>query len=989
MKSGRLVIVSFIVVLLLFSATQAIVIKETPFDTKTDTSTPLVPLSNENYFTWEDLFDDATRVDPTMSYNYEITGGAAKMTNTYPLWTDPAWTRMKQITITNTAGELLYNYALHLSVPFDSDMRTDYGDIRFKHESSGDVFCDYWIENYDTSSASVWVKIPYTPTGTSKMYMFYGNPAATSQSDFYNVFTVWDEHWPNDEQVTYHANVEGAWDPDVCYGNGEYLVLWEEGQPWYPPYTWGFKQEIRASMYDPEGTRIVFDNLVYQDSTLYYRNENPSADYGGGKFFVAWEHYDTVANPSAVTEDIKARTVQRNGNLLQLGSVITVCSATDCQADANVQYDSVNNRFCVVWEDARSGENNYNIYGRLYDTNGNPVGGEKNICTAANNQCEPWVAFDPTHGQYMIVWEEGITADTGPFSIKAGLFDSNLNQIGNTVTIATGSSGVDYNFPCVEFSVDTQRYLITYNSGDISAGDWWGTIWGTLYDDGGVVVVPPFEIKTGDYIRTDIVPYLSSSFVVSFNSKGASSDSGLIWGKLVSSEGEVFTGEIQFSASTAAEADWAAMAAGDGKVFVAWEDLRIYYPGPFDILPDAYGNIWNLNIPGGSEMSYTMGDEKALLLEAQVTSVQINPENLLAWFDFTAVFEGTLSFDVLNAAGDTVLIQDIAPGQSLQSLDPVGLRLRAHFTRANPSSTPVLQSWTVRYIGADEIAPVTVLDHIIGSQGLNGWNTSQGVTVWLNAYDLPEGTGSGVNYTLFMLDGGEVQQYNEASGITLVVSQESDWMGLWDVTFWSVDNSGNVEDNTKPENTIQIKIDAERPYVEITEPVDEQQVNLPFWVRADASDNAAVASVEFDIEPFGQNPGLPYVDTEPPYEWFCNISEMHSLFASEDGQQLGVNKMIRARVYDEAGQVWTHEVWVYIKNMESFGKRFLIGFLKNRNVSEYEISFNTRVVFSLTMDTIIPALYFSHEQIVVSRDNLIGYIGPLFIIGIFDARMVG
>jgi hypothetical protein len=40
------------------------------------------------------------------------------------------------------------------------------------------------------------------------------------------------------------------------------------------------------------------------------------------------------------------------------------------------------------------------------------------------------------------------------------------------------------------------------------------------------------------------------------------------------------------------------------------------------------------------------------------------------------------------------------------------------------------------------------------------------------------------------------------------------------------------------------------------------------------------------------------------------------------------------------------------------------------------------------MDTIIPALYFSHEQIVVSKDNLIGYIGPLFIIGIFDARMV-
>lgn len=991
-KRGRLVVVSLLGLLLITSAVQAFVPSEKTLNHVLEFQfSPPQPLLGENYYTWEDAFNDATKVDPTMSYNYEISQGTAKMQNTYPLWTDPAWTRMKQITITNNAGQLLYNYALHLSVPYDSDMRSDYGDIRFKHESSGDVLCNYWIENADADAASVWVKIPYAPTGTSRMYLFYGNPLATSQSDFYSVFTVWDEHWPNDEQISYHANNEGAWDSEVCFGNGEFLVLWEEGQPWYPPYTWGFKQEIRASMYDSDGTRIVFDNLVYQDSTYYYRNENPSADYGAGKFFIAWEHYDTVANPSATTEDIKARTVQRNGNSLQLGPVISVCSAADCQADANVQYDSVNNRFCVVWEDARSGQNNYNIYGRLYDSNGNPVGGEKSIATAANNQCEPWVAFDPNHAQYMIVWEEGIAADVGPFSIKAGLFDSSLNQIGNIITIATGTSSVDYNFPCVEYSPETQRYLVTYNTGDISAGDWWGTIWGTIYDDAGAVVVPPFQIKSGEFIRTNIVPYLSSSFFVSFNSKGATSDEGLIWGKLVSSEGEVFTGDVQLSASTSAEADWVDMATGDGKIFVVWEDVRIYYPAPWNFVPDVFGNIWNLNIPSGSEMSYVMGDEQALLLEAQVTSVQINPENLLAWFDFNVVFTGTITFDVLNAAGDTVLIPGVAPGQSLQVLDPVGVRLRAVFTRSNPSSTPVLDSWTVRYIGVDEVAPVTVLDHISGNQGLNGWYTSQGVTVWLNAYDLPEGTGSGVNHTYYMLNGGETVEYNTASGISLVVSQGSSWMGIWDVTFWSVDNSGNVEDNTKPENTIQIKIDADRPYVEITEPVDEQEVNLPFWVRATATDNAGVSRVEFDIEPFGQYPGLPYVDTEPPYEWFCNVSELNQLglSPSEGPHSLGINKMVRARVFDESGQSWTHEVWVHIKNMESYGKRFLIGFLKNRDVSENQITFTTRCILSLTLDTFIPALYVSNEQFVISTQNKIGYIGPLGIIGIFDIQVVG
>ena len=990
-KSSTLVVVLFLTLVLMISAAQAFMVSfdPSPADTSRGSSSLPEPLLQDNYYTWEDVFTDATKVDPSMSYNYEITGGVVQMKNTFPLWTDPAWTRLKQITITNNAGELLYNYALHLVIPYDSDMRADYGDLRFKHDSSGDVLCNYWIENYDATAASIWVKIPYTPTGTSMMYLFYGNPVATSQSNFYGVFTVWEEHWPNDEQLSYHANVEGAWDADVCFGNGEFLVIWEEGQYWLPPYTWGFKQELRASMYDVEGNRILFDQLVYQDSTLYYLNENPSIDYGAGKFFVAWEHYDTVANPSITTEDIKARTVVRNGNQLQLGSVISVCSATDCQADPNVQFDSVNNRFCVVWEDARNGQSNYNLYGRLYDSNGNPVGGEKSICTAANSQCEPWVAFDPIHAQYMIVWEEGITPKYGPFSIKAGLFDSNLNQIGNTITIATGTDSMDYNFPCVEFSAETQRYLITYNNDDISAGDWWGNIWGTLYNAAGVMVVAPFQIRSGEFTRTDIVPYLSSSFFVSFNSKSPSSEEGMIWGKLLSSEGVVFTGDVQLSASTASEADWANLAVGDGMVYVAWEDIRISYAAPWNNNPDAFGNLWRLNIPSGSEMTSVLGDEKTLLLEAQVTSIPIDPDNLVAWYDFDAVSEGTIHYDVLNGAGDTVLVSGVSPGQSLQGLDPVALRLRAYFTRTTPSQSPQLDSWKVRYIGLDEVPPVTVLDHVTGSQGLNGWYTSQGVTVWFSSYDLPEGTGSGVNHTYYMLDQGETMEYNVGSGLTLVVSENISWTKIWEVTFWSVDRSGNIEDNTQPDNTILVKIDAQRPYVEITEPVDEQQIDLPFWVRADASDNAVVDRVEFDIEPFGQHPGLPYVDTEPPYEWFCNVSFLGWYSSLEEPQSLGVNKMIRARVFDESGQSWLHEVWVYIKNAENFGKRFLIGFLKNRNISDTQISFTTRCILSLTLDTFIPALYISNEHFIVSKENKFGYIGPLGIIGFFDVQVVG
>jgi hypothetical protein len=111
--------------------------------------------------------------------------------------------------------------------------------------------------------------------------------------------------------------------------------------------------------------------------------------------------------------------------------------------------------------------------------------------------------------------------------------------------------------------------------------------------------------------------------------------------------------------------------------------------------------------------------------------------------------------------------------------------------------------------------------------------------------------------------------------------------------------------------------------------------------------------------------------------------------ASEGAQTLGINKMIRARVYDQSGQVWTDEHWVWINNAESFGKRFLIGFLKDRNISDTQITFTTRCILSLTLDTFIPALYISHEQFVVSLSNKLGYIGPLGIIGFFDTRVVG
>jgi hypothetical protein len=169
------------------------------------------------------------------------------------------------------------------------------------------------------------------------------------------------------------------------------------------------------------------------------------------------------------------------------------------------------------------------------------------------------------------------------------------------------------------------------------------------------------------------------------------------------------------------------------------------------------------------------------------------------------------------------------------------------------------------------------------------------------------------------MNGNGPYEYNEESGLLLQTTQESKWKGQWEIIFWSEDNAGNSEPNTGPDNTLDIKIDADRPFVEIITPADEQKVDAPFWVRAEPSDNVGIDYVEFDIEPFGERPDMPYVDTTPPYEWYCNV-EQDSISKQKtmDNQiATGVNRMVRAKVFDESGQSSSDEVWVYIKNWKN------------------------------------------------------------------------
>ena len=125
--------------------------------------------------------------------------------------------------------------------------------------------------------------------------------------------------------------------------------------------------------------------------------------------------------------------------------------------------------------------------------------------------------------------------------------------------------------------------------------------------------------------------------------------------------------------------------------------------------------------------------------------------------------------------------------------------------------------------------PITEEGDVVGTMGLNNYYKSQNIKIYLEAYDLPEETGSGVYKTYYRIDDGtgwgQTMEYNEFIHIT---ADDTTKHGEWDVNFWSEDNKGNVEDRNKEANTKTYKIDYGIPFVTITEP------SLVVWAKANA-----------------------------------------------------------------------------------------------------------------------------------------------------------
>ena len=140
-------------------------------------------------------------------FSYKTTNSPSKFLALDPAggtWWNESWKYRMNITINNQVASDLTNYTLLIklnstNVGSNFNWTEDKNATRFTYynsSSDNETSIPYWIESWNSTSeeAKIWVKVPYIPaSGSSLIYLYYGNPSASSESNGTATFLLFDE----------------------------------------------------------------------------------------------------------------------------------------------------------------------------------------------------------------------------------------------------------------------------------------------------------------------------------------------------------------------------------------------------------------------------------------------------------------------------------------------------------------------------------------------------------------------------------------------------------------------------------------------------------------------------------------------------------------------------------------------------------------------------------------------------------------------------
>ncbi len=228
-----------------------------------------------------------------------------------------------------------------------------------------------------------------------------------------------------------------------------------------------------------------------------------------------------------------------------------------------------NGGFAVVWQSDNQNGEDFDIYARVYEENGTPVGDEfhVNIYDTSGNQLAPEIAALPDGG-FTVIWS---TYDRKNYDIAGQRFDSSGNHIDQEFVVGTARVKSE---DSQKISVlEDGSFVVVWHSYVPGSSKY--DILGQRYNPDGTAAGAEFLINTStarDQDFPEIASLEGGGFVVVWQSDRQDGDDYGIYGQLYDANGIKVDSEFQINSYSAdAQAFPSVTGLPDGGFVVTWQ----------------------------------------------------------------------------------------------------------------------------------------------------------------------------------------------------------------------------------------------------------------------------------------------------------------------------------------------------------------------------------------------------------------------------------
>ena len=467
-------------------------------------------------------------------------------------------------------------------------------------------------------------------------------------------------------------------------------------------------------------------------------------------------------------------------------------AAPSGNTDPAIAYDSVNNRFLLVYQNTTGGVKD--ICGRFVNPDGTLSGSEIKITDTAQTDSLPDVAYDPVNKRFLVVWQYV----SGNNDISGQLVNSDGSLHGENIVISNNSA--IESTPKVCYDGANNRFVVIFYDSRGAAGSIYGQIVnsdGTLF---GTASNVNFVISdTGNNLVNPLVAFdrTNGRFLAAWNDdRNGNYD---VYGQVMNADGSPFGTATNVNFPIANEGNHQidpsiAFDRTNNRYLLAWTDFRNQGTQSFDIygqIVNADGSLFNTASNVNFVISNNNGGQTSSMasysraVERYIVSWQDTRGGLYGQYlqtDGTAVGTATdVNFSVVNGS----IAESV-----IQCNDSFGNFLIAREDQSNPSSIHLL------ILGAENPPDIDVapINHNYGHIAVNANSDPLTVTVTNN------GTGplfvdnlvkSGLNPDQFTIQNDNVsgQRIDPAGNATfqVVFSPTSEGGKYCDITIPSND----------------------------------------------------------------------------------------------------------------------------------------------------------------------------------------------------------